>query len=120
MPILKSRSSLKKAGKRIYKQEYNKAKAEALRKARKRSREQIKAAARKKANAKYNRTTREKTASRKKKIAQFAATAKRMSENMIDGFESDNKKAYSNQAGKNSKKKQGKSIWDMDFSDIGF
>ena len=106
MPVLKNRRALKKAGKRIYKAEYQKAKTEALRKARKRSREQIKEAARKKADTKYNRTTREKTASRKKKIARFAANAKRMSKQMIDEFESNTKQA--------GKKKKVKSISEVD------
>ena len=114
MPVKKSRLSLRKSSKRIYKQEYQKAKADALRKARSRSRKQLKAAARKKAESKYNRTARERSASNKKKMKVIASRLKSMSENMVDGFENNTSKANK----KSSSKKKQKSVWDMTIDDM--
>jgi len=113
MPVKKGKWSLRKASKRIYNTEYQKAKAEALRKARSRSRNQLKAAARKKAEAKYNRTSRERSASNKKKMKDVAARLKSMSENMVDGFENETKKSSKKYSGR-----KGKSIWDMTIDDM--
>ena len=113
MPVKTGRRSLRKSAKRIYQKEYNTAKAEALRKARLRSRKQIQEKARKKANAKYNRTPQERSAANKKKMKDISTRLKAMSESMVDGFEQETKKNSKKSSGKRSK-----SIWDMTIDDM--
>ena len=109
---IKSKQAMRKAGKSIYQKEYQKTKAEELRKARARGREQIRTKARQDAK-KHNVTAQEKKKLRTKKMQGIRERMLEISKNMEKGLE---QSQPTKKSGKKTTKK--KDMWDLTLNDL--